>query len=110
MPSDPIDQRYFAAMRARDLEGVLALFAVDASISLPDGRQVAGLPALEQWFRMLFASAAPSPRAVAVIRGAGGVATEIETQLADGKLRRTANFFHLDDAGLIARLSVYTRS
>jgi ketosteroid isomerase-like protein len=110
MSSDSIDARYFAAMRARDLDGLLALFADDASLGLPDGREIAGRPALEQWFRALFGGAAPSPSAVAVIRGPGGVATEIETQLADGKLRRTANFFHLNAAGLIARLRVYARS
>jgi len=55
VPSDSIDSRYFSAMRARDLSGVLALFAPDASLSLPDGRQVVGRAALDQWFSGLFA-------------------------------------------------------
>ena len=77
---------------------------------LPDGRQIAGLDAIAQWFTGLFSTQSPSPAAVAVIAAERGVATEIETQLANGQVRRTGNFFHLDAAGQIARLSVYARS
>jgi hypothetical protein len=107
---DSVAQRYFAAMRERDLASLLGLFAADASIVLPDAREIAGLDAIQQWFTGLFGTQAPSPRAVALIAGERGVATEIETQLSNGSIRRTANFFHLNEAGRIQRLSVYTRS
>ena len=89
---------------------VLTLFAADASIILPDAREIAGLDAIRSWFSSLFGTQAPSPTAVALIAGERGVAAEIETQLANGSVRRTANFFHLDQAGRIQRLSVYMRS
>jgi hypothetical protein len=34
---------------------------------------------------------------------------EIEARLADGTVRRTANFYYLNAAGRIERLSVYMR-
>lgn len=102
-----IDQ-YFAAMRARDIEALLALFAEDAVMVLPDGRELAGARSIRGMYEYLLANNAPRPTPVAAILGTAGAATEIETQLEDGSSRKTANFFHLD-AGLIQRLSVYQR-
>jgi hypothetical protein len=105
-----IADRYFACMRGRDLAGLAALFADDAAFILPDGRELSGAAAIHGMYANLFDAQAPSPRPLATIVGANGVATEIETRLADGTVRRTANFFHLDDKGRIKRLSVYTRT
>ncbi len=35
-------ERYFANMRARDLEGLVKLFAPEAMFILPDGRELSG--------------------------------------------------------------------
>jgi uncharacterized protein (TIGR02246 family) len=101
--------RYFANMRARDIEGLVNLFAADATFTLPDGRELSGSDAIQAMYDKLFAAMAPSPTPLAVIAAARGVATEIEARLPNGTIRRTANFFHFNDEGLIQRLSVYAR-
>jgi ketosteroid isomerase-like protein len=101
--------RYFANMRARDIEGLVRLFAPDATFILPDGRELSGVAAIHDMYGKLFAAMAPSPTPHAVIAAAQGVATEIEARLPNGTIRRTANFFHFNDEGLIKRLSVYAR-
>lgn len=103
-----LTRRYFAAVRACDLDGLLALFAADAVMTVPDGRTWTGIAAIRQWFTAVLA-AQPKPSCLAEIAGAHGVAAEIETELGDGSTRRTANFFHLDDSGLITVLSSYAR-
>jgi hypothetical protein len=100
---------YFQHMRAQDLDGLAALFAPDAVMAFPDGREAQGLEAICGMYRHIFASGAPSPSPAAMIAGTDGVAVEIETRLPDGSSRRTANFFHLGPDGRIARLSVYKR-
>lgn len=110
MEQPNLADRYFAAMRERNVAGLLSLFAADATVVFPDGRTVGGAGALRQWFTTLFTTAAPSPQPVAVVVGPRGIAVEIETRLAVGNVRRTANFFHLNSDGLIERLSVYSRS
>ena len=104
-----VANRYFASMRGRDLEALIGLFSTDAAFVLPDGREIAGIAAIRQTYTNLFAAAAPSPTPIAMIAGAQAIAVEIETRLADGSVRRTANFFHLDAGGFIRRLSVYAR-
>jgi ketosteroid isomerase-like protein len=101
--------RYFAHMRERNLVGLAKLFAEDATFTLPDGRELSGVAAIQEMYTKLFAAMAPSPTPLAVIAGAQGVATEIEARLPDGTVRRTANFFHFNTGGLIQRLSVYAR-
>ena len=101
--------RYFANMRARNVEGLTKLFAADAVFILPDGRVLPGIAAIRELYGKLFAAQAPSPTPLAMIAGAHGVATEIEARLPDGTVRRTANFFHFNGEGLIERLSVYAR-
>jgi hypothetical protein len=107
-PTD-LSDRYFAHMRSRDIDGLASLFTEQAVMILPDGREVAGLAALRGMYQHIFAAGAPSPTPLATIAGASGVATEIEARLPDGTVRHTANFFHLDAQGRIARLSVYKR-
>jgi hypothetical protein len=102
--------RYFANMRERDIEGLVKLFAQDATFILPDGREVSGSAAIRDVYSELFAAMAPSPRPLAVIAAAHEIATEIEARLPNGTIRRTANFFHFDGNGLIKRLSVYARA
>jgi hypothetical protein len=101
--------RYFAAMRDRDIESLMALFAADAVMVLPDGRELDGARTIRAMYEHLFATNPPSPAPMATIISSVGGAAEIETRLGDGSSRQTANFFHLNMAGLIRRLSVYGR-
>lgn len=110
MNTSTLADRYFASMKSRDLEGLMTLFATDATMILPDGREFSDVTAIRAMYVGLFAMQPPVPTPIAMIAGAQGVATEIEAQLPNGTVRRTANFFHLDSAGLIKRLSVYARS
>jgi ketosteroid isomerase-like protein len=110
MTTSNLADRYFAAMRARDLAGLKLLFAADATMVLPDGRELGGAEAILRMFAGLFAAQPPSPTPVAMVAGPQAIATEIVTTLPDGTTRRTANFFHLNSEGRIERLSVYTRS
>ena len=107
---DGLAARYFAAMRASDREGLLVLFAPDATLSVPDGRTFEGIEAIGAWFTSLFGAVSPSPTCLAEIVGRGAIAVEIETKLADGVVRRTANFFDLNERGLIRALRSYARA
>jgi ketosteroid isomerase-like protein len=101
--------RYFASIRSQDLDGLIAFYAEGATLTLPDGRELAGVAAIRAMYSSLFAAQAPSPRPIAVIAGEHGVAAEIEATLPNGTVRRTANFFHLESDGRIKRLNIYAR-
>ena len=68
--ADGLAARYFAAMRASDLAGLLVLFAPDATLSVPDGRTFHGIAAIGGWFTTLFGAVSPSPTCIAENRGA----------------------------------------
>jgi hypothetical protein len=108
---NPIDVtlQYFASVRARDLDGLIALYAEDACFILPNGREFNGIDAIREMHRSVFAAGGPNPTPLASIAGASSVAVEIEARLPDGALRRTANFYYLNAEGRIQRLSVYMR-
>jgi len=101
---------YFAGMRSRDVERMVAKFAPDATMSLPDGREVTGPEALRTMYAGLFAASPPTPTPQNFVVGPDQVAVEIEAKLDDGSSRRTANFFRFDDSGRIERLSIYRKS
>lgn len=103
-------ERYFECIRARDLDGLLALYADDARFTLPNGQTFAGKEAIREMHGRVFASGAPFPTPVAAIANETAAAIEIEARLPDGTTRNTANFFYLDDMGRIERVSVYTRT
>lgn len=107
-PAD-VTERYFASVRARDLDGLIALYAENASFSLPNGREFNGVDAIREMHRSVFAAGGPSPTPLASIAEASSIAVEIEARLPDGTVRRTANFYYLNPAGRIQRLSVYMR-
>ena len=110
MNIEGVVERYFAAIRARDIDGLLALYAQDAAFILPNGKELRGVAAIGEMQRGVFAGAAPMPTVVNKVLGQDSAAVEIEARLADGTVRRTANFYQLSPAGRIARLSVYMRS
>lgn len=109
MTPEQLADRYFSCMRGRDLDGMVGLFAEDAVIVLPDGKEVAGAVAIRGMYQHIMGANAPTPQPRATIAGQDAVAVEIESSLGDGASRRTANFFHLGAGGRIVRLSIYKR-
>lgn len=108
-PAD-VAERYFASVRAHDLNGLVALYAEDACFALPNGREFNGIDAIREMHRSVFAAGGVIPTPLASITGTSSIAVEIEARLPDGTVRRTANFYYLNAAGRIQRLSVYMRS
>lgn len=110
-PADPnatVDA-YFEAVRAKDIDGWLALFAEDASYALPNGKSFEGKPAIREFQTMVFGSGSPVPNPGARFIGAEGIAVEIAAQLPDGSVRNTTNHYRFDESGKIAALTVYAR-
>jgi uncharacterized protein (TIGR02246 family) len=108
-PKD-VAERYFANIKARDIEGLCALYAEDATFTLPNGKEFKGLAAIREMHMSVFAAASPVPSPQATVVGESSIAVEIEAALPDGTKRRTANFYYLNNAGRIQRLGVYMRS
>lgn len=109
MDPKAIAERYFAAIKARNIDDLTALYADDATLILPNGKESKGVAAIRETHQGVFNAAAPTPAPQAMIVGDGAVAVEIEARMPDGTSRRTANFFHLDSQGRIQRLSIYMR-
>lgn len=105
-----VAERYFAAIMARNIEDLIALYAKDATFVLPDGRESKGVAAIRKTHQSVFDSGSPMPAPQAMIVGDAAIAVEIEARMPDGTRRRTANFYHLNSQGRIQRLSVYMRS
>ena len=100
-------ERYFAAVRAKDIDAFVALFAEDAHFILPGGQTFEGKDAIRETQTKVFAAGAPFPTPLTIIAGDGGLAVEVEARLPDGTVRRTVNLYTLAEDGRIARLSVF---
>ncbi len=109
MNVNDIADSYFRCIRAKDIEGLVALYAEDAVLILPNGTQVAGQPAIRELQEKIFAHGAPYPTPGPRVASGNALAVQIEARLADGSLRHTANFFTVNDARRIQRLSVYAQ-
>ena len=109
MADRELAEGYFEGMRSRNIERMVAKFAENATMILPDGREVVGREALRTMYTGLFAANPPVPTAQNFVVGADQIAVEIEARLGDGSARRTANFFQFNDRGEIERVSIYRR-
>jgi hypothetical protein len=87
----------------------MALFAEDATYTLPNGNMFTGKAAIREFQQQVFASASPFPTPVGRIAGSEGVAVEVEGKLSDGSVRHTTNIYRFNQAGKIRALSVYMR-
>jgi ketosteroid isomerase-like protein len=105
-PSE-IAERYFASVRARDIEAFMALFAVDATLTLPDGRMISGLADIRKMESETFEKGAPHPTPTAIVYSQDAIAVQIDVRVSSGAVLKMANFYVLDSAGLIKTLSVY---
>ncbi|MBU6267913.1 MAG: nuclear transport factor 2 family protein [Sphingomonadales bacterium] len=110
-PADPnatVDG-YFAAIRAKDIDALMALYAEDATFTLPNGKAFTGKVAIRATHEAVFASGSPYPTPGARFVGSEGIAVEIAAALPDGTVRQTTNHYRFDDAGRIRSLGVYMR-
>ncbi len=110
MDPNQVAERYFASVRARDIEAFMALFASDATFILPDGRVVTGQADIREVESTVFEKGAPFPTPTTIVANRDTVAVQIDVRLPSGSVMRTANFFHLNDDGLIKLLSVYRQA
>jgi ketosteroid isomerase-like protein len=109
MRPEELPEHYFPAVRERDIERFMALFALDAVMILPDGREVVGADAIREAELRVFASGAPVPQPAFVTAGVNSVAVEIDVHLPNGTVMKAANFYQLNADGLIKRLSTYRK-
>jgi hypothetical protein len=100
-------ERYFASVRARDIEAFMLLFAPDATLTLPDGRIISGLVNIRKMESETFEKGAPYPTPTAIVSSKNAIAVQIDVRVPSGSILKMANFYRLDDAGLIKSLSVY---
>lgn len=110
-PADPqatVDS-YFAAVRAKDIDALMALYAEDATFTLPNGKSFTGKDTIRGVHQSVFDSGSPFPDPGARFVGAEGIAVEIEAQLPDGSVRNTTNHYRFDETGKILSLGVYAR-
>ncbi|HEX7858548.1 MAG TPA: NAD(P)-binding domain-containing protein [Sphingobium sp.] len=107
-PQSTVDG-YFEAVRAKDIDALMALYAEDATFTLPNGKSFSGKDNIRAVHLSVFASGAPFPTPGARFAGAEGIAVEVAAQLPDGSVRNTANHYRFDDAGKIRALGVYAR-
>lgn len=106
---EAVTERYFAAIRARDLDAFVALFAQDAVYTMPNGTRLTGHAEIREAQAKVFTHGKPDPHPQGAIVGPDGIAVEIDAHLPDGSVRHTVNVYRLDEAGLIRTLSVYMR-
>jgi len=76
---------------------------------LPDGTEVVGAASIREAELKVFASGAPVPQPVFVTVGDSAVAVEIDVHLPNGRVMKAANFYQLNEDGLIRRLSTYRK-
>jgi hypothetical protein len=107
-PQQTVDN-YFAAIRAKDIDALMVLYAEAARFTLPNGKCFEGKPAIRELHSSVFAAGSPMPHPGARFAGAEGIAVEIVAQLPDGSQRHTTNHYRFDDAGRIVSLGVYAR-
>ena len=100
---------YYAAINAKDLDGVCALFTDDAAFNLPDGRKVEGIAAIRAMYVNVFAAGGPQPQPITIVPAQTHVAAEVEVHLADGRVLAMASFFTLGEGGRFSNVSVYRR-
>jgi ketosteroid isomerase-like protein len=105
-----VAEAYFAAVRAKDVDAFVALFAPDADYIMPNGSAYKGTAQIREVQSGVFAHGSPVPTPLSMTASDTGIAVEVQARLPDGSSRFTANVYQLNDLGLIQRLSVYIKT
>jgi 3-hydroxyisobutyrate dehydrogenase-like beta-hydroxyacid dehydrogenase len=100
---------YFAAVLARDIDSLMSLFDVEATVDFLDGTRVAGRAAINTLYRGAYAQGWPTPTPGARYTAPGQVAVEVAAVTAAGAQVRTCNVFTSNAAGMIQALTIYAR-
>ncbi|MFM6930711.1 MAG: NAD(P)-binding domain-containing protein [Novosphingobium sp.] len=111
-PPQPVEtvKAYVAAVRARDLDGFVSLFADTATYTVPNGKTMNGPAEIREFQAMVFGAGQPSPTPLEWFVAPDGVAVEIEAKLPDGSVRLTTNHYRFDASGRISSLKVFART
>ena len=109
MNTEHLARTYYRRVNAKDLEGLLSLFADDATFTLPDGRTVSGMAEIRQMYERVFGHGGPQPQPLSFIPSDHGVAAEVQVHLADGSVRHMASFFQVGDDEKFTSVGVYQR-
>ena len=107
-PQKTVDA-YFDAIRTKNIDVLMSLYADNATFTLPNGNSFNGKEAIRTVHLSVFACGSPIPNPGARFSGAEGIAVEISAQLPDGNVRNTTNHYRFDAAGKILSLGVYAR-
>ena len=83
-----VTDRHFAAIRSRDIDSLIALYADDATFILPNGEIFSGTAAIREMHLGVFAAGALVPTPTALIAGDGCVAVEASQCLSSLKKER----------------------
>lgn len=110
MTPTEVAEAYFAAVRAKDVDAFVSLFAEDADYIMPHGAAYKGHAQIREVQSGVFAHGSPMPTPLSMTASADGIAVEIRADLPDGSCRFTANIYKLNAAGKIQRLSVYIKT
>lgn len=110
MNLDEVIDSYFAAIRAKDIESLMALYGENAIFSLPNGREYIGKDSIRAMQLSVFAASAPQPSLGRMIIAQSAAAVEVEARLPDGSVRHTTNHYYLNKAGEVERLTVYVKT
>ena len=102
-------EAYFTAIRAKDIDALMALYTDDATFALPNCKAFTGKHAIRATHEAVFASGSPFPNPVSWFVSPDGVVVEIRADLPDGTSRQTTNHYRFNLAGQIASLTVYAR-
>lgn len=106
MNAEEVVDRYFARMRAQDLD-VVDLFHDDA-VLLGLGRRVMGREAIRAFYAEAMETGGPQPRLAGPLMSDGGrVAAEIYIDLSGGSTVHVVDMFHVED-GRIRLLNYFT--
>lgn len=100
---------YFDRVRARDAAGLAAMFADEGRLILPNGTVRTGRAEVRETYDAIFAGTPAIPQVTATITQGNSCSVEIDAHFDSGKMTETVDIFDFDDAGLIARLSIYIR-
>jgi uncharacterized protein (TIGR02246 family) len=98
---------YFGNVNARNAPALAAMYASHGTLTLANGVRVSGRESIREFFETLFAQSPPGPQLVRVIGAGLACAAELLVTLADGKRQAVADFFRLDEQGLIVDLTIY---
>jgi ketosteroid isomerase-like protein len=97
---------YFEKVRAKDAEGLGAMFADDGAL-LGLGRSLVGPAQIAAWYAELFATASPNPQVNALAADGDLCFAEIAGRRPDGSVARVIDLFSFNAEGRIVEMAVY---